>query len=230
MPYEHIFFDLDHTLWDLETNSRETLTELFIEFKLSESGINSPHDFIKEYLHINDRMWVEYRKGLIDKNTLRNSRFHEAFQLFGINNILLAEKFGNEYVKRGPLKTNLFPHTIEVLQYLEQKYKLHIITNGFEEVQHLKMKHSRIDKYFLNIITSEAAGYKKPDIRIFQYAIKKANATLANSLMIGDNLEADIAGAREAGLHQLFFNPQKEKHSQQITFEINNLNQLFYIL
>ncbi len=230
MLYEHIFFDLDHTLWDLETNSRETLNELFTEHELTEKGIASPEDFIKEYHHINERMWEEYRKGLIDKETLRYARFHEAFQLFGINDKPLAERFGKDYVENGPLKTNLFPHTIEVLEYLQKKYSLHIITNGFEEVQHIKMKHSGIEGYFLNTITSEAAGFKKPDIRIFEYALKTADARVENSLMIGDNLEADIIGAREAGLHQLLFNPKGESHGEEITYEIKSLKELFDLL
>jgi len=226
MQYEHIFFDLDHTLWDLETNSRETFSELFVKYRLNEKGIVSFEDFLNKYLHINNRMWDEYRKGLIDKDTLRYSRFYEVFQLFGINDRTLAETIGNEYVKNAPLKTNLFPYAIEILTYLQIKYSLHIITNGFEEVQHIKMKNSGIEHYFKNTITSEKAGYKKPDVRIFNYAIKLANAKIDNSLMIGDNLEADIIGAREAGMHQLFFNPKGEKHSEEITYEITSLKQL----
>ncbi len=230
MRYEHIFFDLDHTLWDLEANSRETFAELFEKYNLKEKGIVSFEDFLNKYLHINNRMWDEYRKGLIDKDTLRYSRFYEVFQLFDINDRTLAETIGNEYVKNAPLKTNLFPYTIEILSYLQKKYSLHIITNGFEEVQHIKMKHSGIDHYFKNTITSEAAGYKKPNVCIFNYAIKLANAKIDNSLMIGDNLEADIIGAREAGIHQLFFNPKREKHSEEITYEITSLKQLFDLL
>ena len=230
MQYENIFFDLDHTLWDLETNSRETLTELIIEHKLLEIGVNSPDDFIRAYHRINDRMWDEYRKGLIDKEKLRYARFLEAMQIFGINDKELAEQFGADYVKRGPLKKNLFPHTIEVLSYLQNKYSLHIITNGFEEVQHIKLTHSGLSPFFKHIITSEAAGYKKPDIRIFDYALGTTKASATSSLMIGDNMETDIVGARDSGINQVFFNPNEIKHDEKITHEITSLNQLFEIL
>lgn len=230
MQYEHIFFDLDCTLWDLDTNSHETITELFSKHNLNEKGIDSVQTFLNEYLVINNRMWDEYRKGIIDKNHLRYERFHEAFLKFDINDRTLSNSFGDDYVAKAPTKTNLFPHTIEVLEYLHKKYSLHIITNGFEEVQYIKMRNSNIEKYFQNTITSEKAGYLKPDKRIFEYSLKLTNATVDNSLMIGDNMEADIIGARNAGIHQLFFNPKEEKHEEEITYEINSLKELFNLL
>ena len=230
MPYEHIFFDLDRTLWDFETNSYETLSELAIKYKLSEKGIDSIDEFIATYIQINERMWDEYRKGLIDKNTLRYGRFHETLGKYKITDRDLSENFGNDYISISPLKTNMFPHTIEVLQYLNEKYSLHIITNGFEEVQHIKIKNCGIKHYFDQIITSERAGFKKPDIRIFQYSLDIVNAKPSDSLMIGDSLEADIAGARNAGLHQIYFNPQGDKHDEDITCEIKSLKELLTFL
>jgi len=230
MPYEHIFFDLDHTLWDTDKNSHQTISELFLKHNLQQKGIDSLDNFIKEYTIINNRMWDEYRIGTIDKHTLRYNRFEETFTKFGINNRTLAESFGDDFVNTAPYKTNLLPYAIEVLDYLYLKYSLHIITNGFEEVQHIKIKYSGLEKYFKNTITSEAAGYKKPDVRIFEYSLKLSNANAGNSLMIGDNLEADIIGARNAGIHQLFYNQQNEKHSEEITYEIKSLKQLFDLL
>jgi putative hydrolase of the HAD superfamily len=230
MLYQHIFFDLDHTLWDLEANTRESFTELFEKYNLPARGIDSVDGFLKEYFIINNKIWSDYGKGLIDKDTMRYKRFYDAFALFDINDKTFAESFANDYSRITPYKTNLFPHAKEVLDYLQDKYTLHIITNGFAEVQFIKMNESGITDYFTHIITSEAAGFKKPDVRIFEYALKTANADIEKSLMIGDNLDADIIGAREAGIHQLYFNPKGDVHSEEITFEIKSLGELLELL
>lgn len=230
MLYEHIFFDLDRTLWDFDTNSRETLLELADKYKLGSKGVVSIDDFITDYYHINERMWLEYGNGLIDKNTLRYDRFYQALVKYSITDRSLAENFGNDYISLSPLKTNLFPNAIEVLEYLNKKYKLHIITNGFEEVQHIKIKNCGIQGYFGEIITSERSGFKKPDIGIFQYSIDSVKTNSTSSLMIGDSLEADIIGARSAGIHQVYFNPSEQKHQENITYEIQNLKELMNFL
>jgi putative hydrolase of the HAD superfamily len=230
VAYKHVFFDLDQTLWDFETNSYQTLSELAIKYKLSEKGINSIDDFIADYICINERMWDEYGKGTIDKITLRYDRFHQALNKYEIKDMELSKNLANDYIAISPLKTSLFPHAVEVLQYLNEKYVLHIITNGFEEVQHIKIKNCEIDSYFNQIITSERAGFKKPDIRMFQYSLDVADAQSGNSIMIGDNLEADIVGARNAGIHQVYFNPKGNKHEEKITYEIKSLKELIRFL
>ncbi|MBL7889077.1 MAG: YjjG family noncanonical pyrimidine nucleotidase [Bacteroidia bacterium] len=224
--YQHIFFDLDRTLWDFETNSHETLIELIDKYKLVEKGISSPITFINEYYTINDTLWEEYRQGKIDKEHLRFERFKRALDKYEIFDRKLIEDFGNDYVYLSPLKTNLLPHTEEILDYLKSKYVLHIITNGFEEVQHIKLKNSGIDHYFSEIITSERAGYKKPDKRIFDFSVSIADTQVEKSIMIGDSLDADILGAKNAGMHQIFFNPNEEDHSEEITHEISSLKEL----
>ena len=224
--YQHIFFDLDRTLWDFETNSHETLIELIDKYKLVEKGISSPITFINEYYTINDLLWEEYRQGKIDKEHLRFERFKRALDKYEIVDRKLIEDFGNDYVYLSPLKTNLLPHTEEILDYLKSKYVLHIITNGFEEVQHIKLKNSGIDHYFSEIITSERAGYKKPDKRIFDFSVSLADTQVEKSIMIGDSLDADILGAKNAGMHQIFFNPNEEDHSEEITHEISSLKEL----
>ena len=228
--YKHIFFDLDQTLWDFETNSRETLIELANKYKLVEKGVDSIDEFIVQYIDINKQMWEDYGKGLIDKTTLRYNRFHRALGCYNIYDKNLTENIGNDYIAISPLKTNMFPHSIEVLQYLSNKYSLHIITNGFEEVQHIKIKNCGIEHYFDQIITSERSGFKKPDVRIFQYSLDEVNAIAATSLMIGDSLEADIIGARNAGIHQVYFNPSENKHEEDITYEIKSLRELISFL
>jgi len=230
MRYETIFFDLDHTLWDFKTNSLEALTELSGKYRLQERGVPSVAEFIEEYVVINERLWDEYGKGMIDKETLRFERFRLALKKYNINDEALSRNIGEDYTSIAPYKTNLFPDAIEVLEYLHSKYPLYIITNGFEEVQHLKMRSSKLDGYFSGIITSERSGYKKPDRRMFGYSLKVANADPLSSLMIGDSLEADIIGAKESGIRQVYFNPELRKHNVPVTHEITGLKELMGIL
>lgn len=225
--YKHIFFDLDRTLWDLNTNAHEALQEVYAEIGLKDKGIDDFEGFYKAYQYHNDKLWEDYRQGRIVKERLRTLRFKLALEDFNISSNSLAEQMGQLYVLRSPSKSKLVPHAKEVLDYLqEKKYQLHIITNGFSEVQDVKMKNSGIYSYFKRIITSEAAGVNKPDAKIFRYALKAANAGAGESLMIGDHLEVDIVGAREAGIDQVYFNPEKIDHQEVITKEIYDLIEL----
>lgn len=230
MKYKHVFFDLDRTLWDFETNSAEMLTELIGRYKLREKGLSSTEAFLGVYRKINHDLWDDYRRGLIDKATLRHERFKRALQQFGLYEQQLCDNFNNDYVRESPLKTTLFPHAKECLTYLTGKYKVHIITNGFEETQHIKIRHAELGHYFTEVITSERAGYKKPDKRIFDYSLSAAGADPGNSLMIGDHFELDINGARNAGIDQCFFNPSGEVVSGTSTYEIRSLGELIDIL
>ena len=226
MKYKHIFFDLDHTLWDFEKNALETLSELYEHFKLSEHGVPSLELFVETYLHRNDLMWEQYRFGNIDKDTLRNKRFEFALYDLEVEDSRLAKTLSDEYIKIGPKKTNVFPQTHETLDYLKEKYTLHIISNGFPETQSIKMDSSDISKYFSKVILSENVGFKKPHPNIFLHALNKAKTNAAESLMIGDNLDLDIEGARMAAIDQVYFNPKKIIHSYQPTYEIEALIQL----
>jgi putative hydrolase of the HAD superfamily len=228
--YQHVFFDLDRTLWDFEINSHETLMELIDKYKLAEKGINSSNTFIEEYYKINDLLWEEYRQGIINQDILRFERFNRALLKYEITDVELIKNIGNDYVYLSPLKTNLVPHTFEILDYLKSKYDLHIITNGFEEVQHIKLSNSGIASYFSEIITSERAGYKKPDKRIFDYSLSATNSSREKSIMIGDCINADILGAKNAGIRQIYFNPNQNSHQEDITHEINSLIELKEIL
>jgi putative hydrolase of the HAD superfamily len=228
--YQHIFFDLDHTLWDFKTNATETLWELSDKYKLLEKGIGSVEVFIDNYISINDYLWEDYRKGTISKEQLRFERFHQTLKKHKIVNIDLCNKLSDDYISLCPSKTNLFPNAIKTLTYLKEKYSLHIITNGFEEVQHIKLKNCKLNPFFSEIITSERAGHKKPDIRIFEYAMNSTNAFPEECIMIGDSLEADIIGARDAKINQVYFNPDKNSHSENVTHEISNLYELTNIL
>jgi len=229
-PYKHIFFDLDRTLWDMDGNSYLTLCELAEKHNIIDRGVSSVEEFIDRYKVINHQMWSDYSLDKIDKQTLRSERFRKAFRTFEIKDDHFCEIFANDYVAHGPLKNKLLPHAIEVLDYLVERYQLHIITNGFEEVQQVKIERSDLGKYFQNVITSEMAGFKKPNPQIFHYSMQLADSNTANSLMIGDSLEADILGAKSIGMPQIFFNPEGIKHEVDVTHEIVSLKELKDIL
>src|SRR5437868_2935393 len=174
--YRHIFFDLDNTLWDFERNSTETLNELYHKHHLGDLGITSVEVFIRTYQERNAMMWEQYRLGKIDKDTLRNKRFNLTFWDLGLDADLVPVALAEDYVSIGPRKNYLFSHAHEVLAYLQKKYTLHIITNGFMEAQHIKLDAADLTKYFSEIIISEHTGYKKPDVNIFYHAAEKAGA------------------------------------------------------
>lgn len=230
MKYKHLFFDLDRTLWDFETNSHESLTELFHEHDLANKGIDSHHEFIKEYKRINEHYWGLYRLGQIEKEELRTVRFQRTLEHFDIIDIDLAHKVGQDYLEVTPKKPGLLPNAIEVLDALQTRYCLHIITNGFEEVQEVKMQHSGLQGYFDEVITSERVGKKKPDPDVFRFALDLAKAKSNESLMIGDDLPVDVLGARECGMDQIYFNPEKLSHREHVTYEISDLQELLEIL
>jgi putative hydrolase of the HAD superfamily len=227
---KHIFFDLDKTLWDFETNSTLTLIELFEKHDLASYGIPSLAEMIDIYKKINQKLWAEYAKNSISKETLRTERFKQTFEYFGVYNYDLAFRFGTDYVELSPRKNVLYPNTFETLDYLKEKYELHIITNGFEEVQYIKLQSSGILHYFKNIITSEKAGAKKPDKAIFDYALSVSNASTDNSIMVGDDLEVDIMGALNANIPAVHFLPQANNKISDDFITINSLSKLIEIL
>ena len=223
---KHVFFDLDHTLWDFKANSRATLSEIYIEFNLQEKGIRSAMDFINTYEKINGQMWDLYRRGQLSKEKLRFGRFQKALLLFGIKEDSIGKEIGDYYIRHSPFKVGLFDHTHEILAFLIKKYELHIITNGFEEVQHLKLKESKLLDYFDKIITSEAATAKKPDPKIFEYAERQANATKEECLIIGDDIDADIKGGLAAGWKVIHFDPHHEFDKIENVLTIHHLQEL----
>lgn len=205
---KHIFFDLDKTLWDFETNSRIALKELYVKYELHLKGIPTFEEMLDIYTKINQKLWALYAQNQISKEELRTQRFKETFEYFGVYNYQLAYHFGLDYVEISPQKNTLYPHTKETLSYLHNKYQLHIITNGFEEVQYVKLKSSGIINFFKEIITSEKAGAKKPDKAIFEYALETTNALPEQSLMIGDDEEIDVKGALNTNIKAIQFCPE----------------------
>src|ERR1035437_4924091 len=207
MKYKHLFFDLDNTLWDFEKNSHETFNELYQHYLADQSKIPSVKDFFDAYTIHNTRLWGLYRESLISKDELKDTRFLITLKEFGIDDKKLASILSDEYTYRSPRKGILFPGTIETLESLKDRFQLHIITNGFEEIQHLKLAFAGLSQYFECLITSEQAGSKKPDAGIFHYALEQAGARAEESLMIGDDLEVDIIGARAIGMDTILFDP-----------------------
>ncbi len=207
MKYKHLFFDLDHTIWDFEANSRQTLEELYLSMQLESKGISDFDLFHKNYLVHNDKLWERYRNGYIKVDELRWKRMWLTLLDFKIADEPLSREMGTHFLDLLPTRKLLFPYTIEILNYLvEKKYKLHLITNGFEKTQHCKLKSSGLDKYFIEVITSEGSNSLKPHKEIFDYAFKKTGAVPEESIMIGDTIDVDILGAVNAGFDQVHVN------------------------
>jgi putative hydrolase of the HAD superfamily len=207
VKYKHLFFDLDHTIWDFEANSRESLEELYHSMKLQEKGVNDFDLFHKNYLVHNEKLWDRYRNGVVKVDELRWKRMWLALLDFKIADETLAREMGVIFLDLLPTRKILFPYTIEILDYLVNKnYNLHLITNGFEKTQHSKLKNSGLDKYFRVVITSEASNSLKPHKEIFDFAFQKTGAAQNESIMIGDTIEVDILGAVNAGIDQVHVN------------------------
>lgn len=189
------------------------------------------NEFYYRYREINDQWWQQYRIGKAKKSELRTGRFRDTLQRFGITNEELVEWLASEYVNRSPYQTALFPGAIETLEAIrDMGIKLNIITNGFEEVQHIKVTESGMGSYFEHIITSEQVSARKPDIRIFEHALEVCGAEASTSLMIGDNLDADIRGAADIKMDQVYFNPHGEKHESNPTYEVKALGEILSII
>jgi len=227
--YRHLFFDLDHTLWDFDRNSRDTLRDLFEELQLQSRGIADFGLFMERYEYHNKYCWMQYRNGRMAKEEVRVNRFVYALADFQIERKDLVYTLSDLYVQRSPDKRKLIEGATEVLEALRPAYRLHIITNGFEEVQFRKLRNTGLLPYFDKIITSERAGALKPSPEIFEFALERASAGRAESIYIGDNLEADMLGARNAGMDQVYFNPEARPHEEKVTYEIRSLFELIPI-
>jgi putative hydrolase of the HAD superfamily len=225
--YQHLFFDLDHTLWDYEANARSSLSCLYNELGLKERGVNDFDLFYKNYSVYNDRLWEEYRNGLIKQDVLRVKRMRLALLDFKIGDEELAEKMNVGFLDLLPTRTHVFPYCYEILDYLiDKKYTLHLITNGFEEVQQNKLKYSGLAKYFTEVITSEASNSLKPNKEIFEFAFRKSNAKPEESIMLGDNIDVDIVGAMNAGIDQVFVNHVNAQPAIKPTYTVYSLKEL----
>lgn len=227
MKYKHLFFDLDHTLWDFDANARATLEKLHIDLDLVSKGVHDFELFHKNYLQHNEKLWARYRNGYIKQEELRLKRMWLTLLDFKIADEALARQLNELFLQLLPARTILFPDTKEVLHYLTNKgYQLHLITNGFEETQHSKLKYSGLNVFFKEIITSEGSNSLKPQKEIFDFAMAKAKASVKESIMIGDSLEVDIAGAMNAGMDQIHVNYNDAPQDIKPTYTVRALKEL----
>lgn len=226
--YKHLFFDLDGTLWDIHGNARITLEQMFAQFDLHHLSFESFHDV---YLRHNERVWAMYRQGTMTKEELRTARFSRSFDDLGFSYTPeWMERFAQAFVDQCPRQPHLIPGAMELLAYLNGNYTMHIITNGFKEIQGIKMDGSGLTPYFVENINSEDVGVRKPHPQIFEYALQLTGASKEESLMIGDDWEADILGARNFGMDQVFLKFNDHRHNVRATFTIHHLLELKNIL
>jgi putative hydrolase of the HAD superfamily len=228
--YKCIFFDLDHTLWDYEKNSRETLADLYEHFTLKQHGVTDVDQFSVIFKDVNEKLWELYDRGLIDSDYIRRERFKQILQKFDAYTEELSSALSHEYLHNCPKRNNLMPHAFETLQYLSERYNLTVVTNGFEEIQHTKLTSSNLLHFFDHVVTSQKAGHKKPAREIFEYALRSNAINAPEAMMVGDNLITDIGGARNASIDVTFFNPFETEHEETLHYEIKNLKELCDLL
>ena len=227
--YKHVFIDLDDTLWDFHANAQAALEEIYDNHQLYKHFDSFEHYFTM-YAKRNLELWELYGKGEITKEFLNFERFSHPLVQVGAGNVEIAEQIGREFLEMLPTKTLLIPHAKELLDYLYPKYPLTIISNGFIEVQYKKLSSSNLEHYFTHIVLSEGAKALKPDKRIYEYAMQLNNTTASECLMIGDSYEADIVGARNAGIDQVWFNPYRNGKTGEATYKAKALLDIFQIL
>jgi putative hydrolase of the HAD superfamily len=228
--YQHIIFDLDHTLWDFDANCRLALAELYTHHCLDKLALFSLEMLYDTYRQVNEMLWDNLQKGLDTKDEIRLKRFHYTFEQMGIDLQHLPATLNEEFINLCPTKGQLMAGAKELLDYLHPKYKLHILTNGFSESQYLKMDCAGITSYFEHIVLAEQVGTLKPHAAVFDHTVTLIGGTKANTIMVGDSLHADVLGAKNAGLDHVYYNPYQVAHNEDIQFEIFALDELHGVL
>ncbi len=221
-----VFFDLDHTLWDFEKNSALTFEKIFDQLKIN-LNLNG---FLEAYEGINHHYWKLYRENKISQEELRHKRLIKTFEAIDFDfDPQKIESISDQYILHLSTFSNLFEGAISLLDGLKIKYQLHVITNGFEIVQHHKIKNSGLSSYFKNVFTAEKVGYKKPHPIIFECALDHTQTNAHNSLMIGDSLEADVLGAMNIGMQAIHFNSHNEPQHDHCPI-VENLDEISIML
>jgi len=228
--YCTVFFDLDHTLWDYETNSCATLSDLHGVYGLDAKGITDVQLFLNQFRTVNNELWDLFDTGRITGDVIRKERFRRILGHFGIEDEKLDRGLSDDYLDQCPRKAQLMPYATEILDYLAGRYRLAVITNGFDEIQQLKLAAGDLHKYFDHIITSQKAGHRKPAREIFEFALRHNETQCHEAIMIGDNLITDIGGARSANIDTVFLNSEQRNHNGMPDFEITSLLELKNIL
>ena len=229
MNYKTIFIDLDDTLWDFHANAKSAMQEIY-EIRNLGKYFDSFEQYFTFYAKRNLELWEEYGKGTIPKEALQLKRFEHPLIQVDVDNAPLAKEIGDQYLGLLPTRTMLVPYAKELLDYLYTKYPLTIVSNGFVEVQYKKLHSCGIEQYFAHVVLSEAASALKPDKRIFEYALQLNNATASETIMIGDSYEADIVGAQNAGIDQIYYHPKTIDKNKPSTFQVKSLEEIINIL
>jgi putative hydrolase of the HAD superfamily len=227
--YKHLFFDLDHTLWDFDRNSEATLRRLYKEYDLKSQGIDDFDALFRSYNIHNDKLWERYRNGFIKREELRWKRMWLMLLDHKIADTSLAHEISTAYLEILPTQTLLVPYAKELLEHCKGRYQMHLITNGFETTQRLKLQYSGIARYFTHLVTSEKSNSMKPHRDIFDFALNIAKAEVADSIMIGDAVDIDILGAINAGWDTAYYNPNNTPHRHKPTYEVRNLEELMTV-
>jgi len=229
--YKTVFIDLDDTLWDFHANAKSSLQEIYLERNLGKY-FDSFEQYFNFYAKRNIELWEMYGKGTISKEALSLERFQHPLIQVGVDNAPLAKEIGQQYLDLLPTRTMLIPYAKELLDYLYPKYPLTIVSNGFVEVQYKKLRSCHIDQYFTHVVLSEAANALKPDKRIFEYAMEQNNTTASATIMIGDSYEADIVGAQNAGMDQIYYcpAPKTADKNKSSTYQVKSLEEIIKIL
>jgi putative hydrolase of the HAD superfamily len=217
-----LFFDWDHTLWDHDLNAKEVLLDLAAEYELA----IEPFSYWASFEKINNGLWDQYAAGEISQAELRETRFVRFFQELSIAGP--AAEFGDKYLERAPRKTNLMPGAFELIQDLAAHFPLYILTNGFDDIQYVKIEGAGMRSFFKEIITSQQVGTKKPSPLFYAYALERAGIQPEEALMIGDHVEADIRGALNVGIPAIHYNPFSIE--TDLPHEIQHLDELRSLL
>ena len=205
--YHHVLFDLDHTLWDYESNSKQALKQIYAKHGLDKLDGLTCSLFEDRFFQVNETLWEKYDQQEITSEELRGSRFHLILEDFGMISDQLASDLSSDYLTLSPQNSAVMPYAFEILDYLKPKYGMHIITNGFHEIQYTKLTASGLSEYFGEIVTSEEAGARKPNRNIFYHTLELIGADPGQCIMIGDNLRTDIQGAINASIDHVFLQP-----------------------
>lgn len=231
MRYKNLFFDLDDTLWAFSINAYDTFEEMYHKYKYNRYFHSFEH-FYELYQCRNAELWEEYADGTVTKEELNRQRFLYPLEVVGVKDgTQLAKEFSNDFFAVIPTKTKLMPHAKEVLECLASRYKLYILSNGFQELQRHKMHSAGIDIYFKKVVLSDDIGVLKPWPQIFHFALSATQSELRDSLMIGDSWENDITGAKGVGMHQAFYNIKGRINLPfQPTYQVKDLKELLQIL
>ena len=225
----HIFFDLDHTLWDYDTNAGNVLRSIYNEFELTQKLDLSEDQFIKVFFQTNATLWDEFNHGKVDRDTIRSERFKRILRACGTTDFSSEPAMNQYFLYHCPRQKAVMEDAMMCLDYLSKRYHLSIITNGFDDVQSIKLKSCGLDKYFTHVFTSETIGIQKPQPEIFHHALQAVKSDQSTAVMIGDNPLTDIQGAQNAGIEAVFYNPGGRKKSE-CSWQIQHLSDLLKIL